>query len=836
MSSTRFTLLSCLYLISCQAFAAAPACDGAALIAEFKLSVLAPGQKTPIALRDVHSIASGYKLLYVPGQLSAREGKHAEVALVISPVNTGGARKPEVIVLEPKPAIEAAEWEIPANVAVAALVYGPQGLDKGKVKRLVRDDSELIAQLAEYAEKTAQTETLLQQLKQASATASSPEGMEAALRGVAAPPGSGAMVNRTAPLNQQASAVLAGLNPALATYDPLVTNDSARVAQSAGLAASIARMFFNNTVGLAIGSAALAENLRVMMFPNVDFRSSFAQRSASGIQTLCAKREPHQARTKPAYLWAARIPNAPAPALKISSGGFLAQGGLGEVGIQPVKEESWAAVSDVKHWRLKPVSASGSAVDVPVVARTKSQSLRIDLAKTALQPGEYRLSGDWDWTAFEADGTLRVQPLPDLSKAALASEYRDKLVHGAGPVEIHLTGIDFEFLDAVQLLTSATDSKPLDLPFTLPKGRGGGPQETLMLTIDTAKLPAGRYKLAMMQAGAKTAAPAAKAVDPTAKPSEPVAKPYEIAIRILPPLPALKSLPLRANVGETKQALHLAGAGLDRIEAVTVDGATLTLASSAGAERRDAAIQLAPTVQAGQELDLRVKVEGMTNPLVLRGALHVAPPRPRISSATLSRSPGLGIVLQSDELAADAFVTFSMRVNHLDGQAVVRLRCSQVSATLAPQELRPGEKTSTARLDQAGAGVLFLSLLPGAVGQPGCDLQLTVETAEAGASEARDLGRVVRLPKIDKFQLTDERAGEGRYAGLLEGEHLETISAVGWDAAHPVPVEALPAPLAGDAQRQSLRIAVAWPAPAPRAPLYVWLQGEERGRLTESRF
>ena len=24
--------------------------------------------------------------------------------------------------------------------------------------------------------------------------------------------------------------------------------------------------------------------------------------------------------------------------------------------------------------------------------------------------------------------------------------------------------------------------------------------------------------------------------------------------------------------------------------------------------------------------------------------------------------------------------------------------------------------------------------------------------------------------------------------------------------------------------------------PAPRAPLYVWLQGEERGRLTESRF
>jgi hypothetical protein len=40
------------------------------------------------------------------------------------------------------------------------LVYGPQGLSAKKVKAFFAKDDDLIAQLADYAEKTAQTEAL----------------------------------------------------------------------------------------------------------------------------------------------------------------------------------------------------------------------------------------------------------------------------------------------------------------------------------------------------------------------------------------------------------------------------------------------------------------------------------------------------------------------------------------------------------------------------------------------------------------------------------------------------------------------------------------------------
>ena len=126
--------------------------------------------------------------------------------------------------------------------------------------------------------------------------------------------------------------------------------------------------------------------------------------------------------------------------------------------------------------------------------------------------------------------------------------------------------------------------------------------------------------------------------------------------------------------------------------------------------------------------------------------------------------------------------------------------------------------------------------MPGAVGQPGCELSATVETAAAGSSDAWKLGRVARLPKIERFTVTDEKLGDARYAGVLEGEHLESISMVGWDAEHGIAVDSLPVPMAGDSQRQTLKVPVAWPSPSPRAPLYVWLQGEDKGRLTESRY
>jgi len=88
----------------------------------------------------------------------------------------------------------------------------------------------------------------------------------------------------------------------------------------------------------------------------------------------------------------------------------------------------------------------------------------------------------------------------------------------------------------------------------------------------------------------------------------------------------------------------------------------------------------------------------------------------------------------------------------------------------------------------------------------------------------------VRLPAVQQFTLTNEAAGPGRYLGTLEGRNLDIIEKAGWDAQNGVPVTAIPAPTSPT--QQSLRIAVPWPAPAPHAPLYIWLRGEAAGRKT----
>lgn len=805
-----------LWLVPARGAVISPICAGAASISEFRLSVRPSAEMPPIALREVHVLGAGYKLIYTPGQLSANVNKNAEVAVVLVPVNKGGEKKPEVTVLDPQSALEPAEWESPVSVDVAALVYGPQGLDKSRVKRLVEKDSELISQLADYAEKTALAETLIEQLKTSSANLASPSTtLNAAVRGISGVPGVPTALDRTASTDQQLNAMLRGLNPAIAGYDPLATTQSARVAQTAGVAARVAGLFFNNTVGLAVGSAALAENMRALMFPNMEFRSTFAQSSVDGNQTLCAKREAPQARTKVAYLWAMRVPNTPQPSLRIKAASYLPLGGSGKISIEPLQQTSWTALGSVKQWSLIPASGS-SALVVPLTADPKAQTLRIDLAKATLTPGDYRLSGGWDWTSFEADGAVHVVAPPDLSKARIEPVSSDRLVHGSGPVDVQLSGTDFEFVDAVKLESERPDEKPLELTAKLPKGQAAGPQETMTLSMNTAVLPAGRYKLSLSESGGKTA---------------------EIPLRILPPVPVLTGLPARANLGETAQTIAFKGSGLDRIESLTSGSAQFELSAAGGnTVDRNAIVRLGSGLHAGQELDLQMKVEGMAQLQPVKLGLRVAPPRPKITAASMARAQSLGIELKPDELPADTFVTYSVRVEHLEGPATVRIACVESTQTLAAQELRPGEKSPSARLDRAGAGGLFLSLMPGAVGQPGCELAATVETSAAGSSDVWKLGHVARLPKIERFTVTDEKLADARYAGVLEGEHLESISMVGWDAGHGTTVESLPVPMAGDSQRQTLKVPIPWPSPAPRAPLYVWLQGEDKGRLTESRY
>jgi hypothetical protein len=295
-------------------------------------------------------------------------------------------------------------------------------------------------------------------------------------------------------------------------------------------------------------------------------------------------------------------------------------------------------------------------------------------------------------------------------------------------------------------------------------------------------------------------------------------------------VPVIAGLPLRANLGEERQKIVVRGSGLDRIEGIETPGASVELGQSAAAAR-DIFVRLGEGARKGELLKLALKVEGMHAPLEIPGALEVAGPRPRITSMDRSLPDDLGVAVRPGELPAGSFVSFSLAVENVEGPPAVQLGCGESEPALT---LHTGEKRSEAKLDSAGPGMLFLSVEPSAVGRPGCTLMSSVE-AVPGRSDRHELGRVVRLPRIESFTLTDEKAGESAYVGILTGQDLELIERAGWDATTGLPVESLPRPLAQGGPRQTLKIALPWPSPSPHAPVYIWLRGESEGRATKAR-
>jgi hypothetical protein len=704
-------------------------------------------------------------------------------------------------VMDPEPADERATWTAPYRLSAIGMVFGPQGLDHKKVETLVSKDRELVSQLADYAEQTAQVETLVSTLAQAEQGPGSSHNLDAALTGFAARYGTTpAKLDRSAPTDQQAAALMQTLNPALGAYDPLAANSSTRMQQSMGLATSVASLFFGSNVGLAAGGAAMVQNFRTLLFPGTDFRSALAQSAPGDGFTLCAKREPAKSRTRLAYLWAYRVPDAAPPALAFAAPVHLP---LGLKSAVPFQAKPVARAHD---WTL--VSSDGRALPVPVAPAADGRSIEIDLKGANATPGVYHLAAKWDWTPLPVAGDVHLHALEDLKSTTLAAEARDALVEGAGLVPVKLSGPDLEFVEKLTF-----DRMPID--FKLPAGPRAGPQQTLELTVDTAALKAGTHHLALVQPNGAAA---------------------EVAVRVLPPNPVISNAPLRANLGEERQRLLLRGSGLSRIERIDAAEAQVELGELArdGASR-EAFVKLGPEAKKGDRIALALKVEGRESPLTIANAIEVAGPRPRIAALTVSVAEDLGVALREGELPAGPFASVSMRLENAETRPLVRIECAESDRTLEAQALRAGEKHNAARVDAAGPDTLFLSLDAGAIGRAGCTLNAVVETDAAGSSDARTLGHVVRLPRIAGFTLTDEKIGDAAYVGVITGYDLETISRAGWDPHAGLAVDAMPKPVAGERDRQTLRVALSWPAPAPHAPVYIWLRGETEGRLTHAK-
>jgi hypothetical protein len=193
----------------------------------------------------------------------------------------------------------------------------------------------------------------------------------------------------------------------------------------------------------------------------------------------------------------------------------------------------------------------------------------------------------------------------------------------------------------------------------------------------------------------------------------------------------------------------------------------------------------------------------------------------------------LQIALRAGELPAGVQIGIMMQVSAAGSEPSVTLKCRNTNAETV--RVQAGAEKDGVKLNAMQADTLFLSLDPG-IWPGGCLITAVLENGRTGVSEPFELGRVLRLPRIDEFKLTEESAGEGSYVGILTGSDLELIGKTGWDASSGHAALGLPSPIAGEGNKQSLRIRVAWPSPSPRSPLFIWFRGEQEGRATTVRY
>ena len=800
-------LLLAVPLAAAEAPATAPAtttkppagCAGSASLGTFQLSVRPFSQGPPLPLKSVSAIQAGAHLLWNPVHLPPQASGSAEVTAVLVPAASDGI----LITLEPRKAGKRTEWQLLQRPQVIALVYGPQGLSEGKVKSMVTRNQDLLRQLADYAEQSSQVESLVQELADAEQSGASPDSV---LKGVSSQYSvSPQKLNTTASSNQQALLLLKALIPASNTYDPLASQ-SAQVQQSGGVAASVAGLFFGNPVGLAAGGAALFQNLRTALFPNTEFRSAFAQAAEKDGLALCTKNQAVKSKTRTAYLWAYRVPQLTKPELSLTGTTHLPLGSKSTLELKLGKGSNAKELANARDWRLTP-AAGGASIPVGVKP-TATGALEIDLSETKASAGDYQLAATWDWDPLPVTGTLHLYPYGDFAHVALASGAHDKLIAGNGSVAVELARADFEFLEKVAIESTARDAKPSEVAFTLPLGRRAGPQNSVTVYIDTAKQ--GSYRLLLTQSDGAA---------------------HKIPVTILPPNPQISDLPIRLNMGETREPIRLVGSGLERIEAASTDAGEIT--GTPDSESWSGEIRLKAGLTKGQSFPLVLKIKSLDNPVTVPHAIEIVGPRPKIRSVQKSLAGALEIELGADELPAGTAVGLALAVDHLYDSTHPRLELGCEAGELRRSlTLSAGESSGGASLTSAGPGALYLSVDPGAVGYAGCRLSATVIVNPEGRSDPFVLGRVIRVPTLAKFTLTTEKVGGSSYAGILEGRDLDVIEKAGWENANGVPVESIPTPLPGGPARQTLRLVLPWPAPGPHAPLYVWLRGEPQGRKT----
>ena len=351
-------------------------------------------------------------------------------------------------------------------------------------------------------------------------------------------------------------------------------------------------------------------------------------------------------------------------------------------------------------------------------------------------------------------------------------------------------------------------------------------------------------------------------------------------VQILPVPPRIDNLPILISQNEHTRAVTLKGQHLDLLTKLQTSKGTIALGpAQPNQTERAATLHVDADLKAADTYDVKAFVYQHNDPVTLPNAIHVVGPRPVIEGVKLSAPPDMGVVLQPGELPAGLFISSLLQVRNLSPNSAVQVSCQGQGNSTATLHL--GDHSTKASLQQLGPGQLFLSF--DTSGRPGgCLLQVAVDNGPDGESAPCDLGRLLRVPKIDTFQLIDNQPGpasgavpaaataegsadtsspanlaphdsvpasgvtpqtsqpaapapppqNGQYVAILTGMDLQNIAQVGWDAVHGTLVVDLPAPIPGQGLKQSLHVTLPAPVPAEHAPLYIWLRGDTTGRLT----
>ncbi len=814
---TPRALLFFVLLLGTSRHSFASGCPTGVPIATLKLSALPAKGGPPLPLNALNVASLGEKLRYEPVKLPDDLRSRARVSVIIVPAGDADAK--HFTVLAAQPVKDPAEWLIPQTASAIGLIFGSYGIDAKRVTSLVQKHPEIVTKLADYAEESTRVEALVQTLSQYEKSPPTGKSLQSVLQGFSAqyglqlPP----FDSKTAS-SQQVLGLLKAIAPAVNTQDPLLSRND-MVVKAGGLAESVAVSYFGAPAALTVGGAALVQSLHSSLFPPTNFRSAFAQPSDSGATNLCsAKNEDKETRAHIDYIWMSRIPNQEAPNVSLKTDAHVLVGMTSLITVSTATVAQLEHLSRARNWSL--ISGT-TAIPVPVKinAGSSSGTIVLDLSESQLAPGQYQLTADWDWTPFRVNGTVEIHSPGDVVNVQLTAVSRDALISGTGPLQIRMTGIDFEFVDSIVLVQPGKPQKPILVQFTLPKGKQLGSQPEMEAEVDTAKLVPGEYALTIRQVNGATG---------------------EVPITIHPPNPTLTEIPLRVNVGEAQQTIILHGRHLERIEKISSAGAAWILRQNPeGAvdlNVRSLTIKLSPTARKGDQLSAEIFVNGLAKPLRVDGMARIAGPRPKITGVTKSFASESGIELRDGEIPAGTPMSFALEAKGVDSHPVIKLGCRNETDIRRTIAISPGDRNDSAELDVTGRSSFYLSVDPGVIGDSGCQLTAVVNDQETGTSEPFMLGRVTRLPHISSFMVTDEKLGEASFAGSLTGQDLQLISKASWSVEGGEPVQGIATPIPGNSREQTLKISVPWPPPAPRAPLYIWLRGENDARQTNARY